>query len=362
MNKLLLFFCCASLLAVNACKPGREEDDLKPAPVPYVLNVPYNWPKANMRPDNPLTVEGVNLGKQLFYDPILSGNNTQACASCHNQAFAFTDDGKRFSTGSEGDLGTRNAMPLYNLNWSSRYFWDGRASDLETLMDFPITAHFEMNQQMEAAVTELKATSNYPGLFTKAFPDEGITTKTIRYALAQFVRSIVAPKTKFSEYFQKNPVHPENLMSDAQKRGYLAFISEAKGDCFHCHSPLTPFFINLNEREFSNNGLESQPDSGLFKVTGDPNDRGKFKTPSLVNVLYTAPYMHDGRFNTIEEVLEHYNTGIKFSPTTDKMIQKHLDIDNQPIPRLTAQDKADIIEFLKLLTDSSVYTNPAYSR
>lgn len=355
---LILLPVLGLLFWVSSCKDPVELPE--EGPTPYVLQTPSGWPATNISSQNPLTVEGVTLGKRLFFDPLLSGNKTQSCASCHNQAFAFTDHGIRFSLGSEGDVGTRNSMPLFNLNWSKGYFWDGRASTVEELISMPIEAHFEMNLSMDMAVERLKAHPDYPALFRDAFPSHGITESTLRFAIAQFIRSIISGNSKWDEYFRRNPRAPDQFMTPAQKAGYLAFITETKGDCFHCHSPISPLFVNTNEREFSNNGLEAAPDSGYMKRTGNPNDRGKFKTPSLRNVMLTAPYMHDGRFATLDEVLDHYDHGFKYSPTLDAMLVKHLDGDLKPIPRLTEQDKQNLIEFLKLLTDTTFLTNPAY--
>lgn len=342
---------CFGMLSLVSCKDDPPVSSL-PEPTPHQLELPRGWPTPRNSADNPLTEEGISLGKALFFDPILSGGDNQSCGSCHNQAFAFTDNGKRFSVGSKGDIGTRNSMPLFNLNWSSRYFWDGRQPGLEELVAEPIEAHFEMNLKMEDAVKKLSAHPQYPALFKLAFPKQGIQTTTIRYAIAQYMRTLISSDSKWDEYFRANPRFPETLMSPAERRGYIVFITEEKGDCFHCHSPLSPLFVNTNEREFSNNGLDASPQSGLMAVTGKPGDLGKFKTPSLRNVMVTAPYMHDGRFATIDEVLDHYDTGFKFSTTLDAMLIKHVDQNTlKPIKRLTAQDKEDLKAFLHLLTD-----------
>ncbi|MBI1221755.1 MAG: cytochrome-c peroxidase [Bacteroidetes bacterium] len=345
----------------------HKKDKPTPAqgPTAYSLDIPGNWQKPNILADNPLTVEGVQLGRKLFYDENLSLNRTQACADCHQQAYGFTDAGNAVSKGSEGILGTRNAMTLANLNWNSGYFWNGRQPTLESLVQEPMGAPHEMNLAIDVAVERLKDDPDYPALFNKAFPNQGITTVTLRYAIAQFLRTIISGgNTKYDEYFNKNPRAPETYMTPQEKRGYEAFIDEKRGDCFHCHSPINPLFSNQNEREFVNNALDVQPDSGRFLVTGISNDFGKFKTPSLRNLAFTAPYMHDGRFQTLDEVLEHYNSGIKYSETVDPVLIKHMDADNNfaPVPRLTQQDKDDIIAFLMLLTDSNLVTNPKWSK
>jgi cytochrome c peroxidase len=360
ISALMTLLCCA-IFAMQACRPEKppvkQEDS---GPTPYNLDLPGGWPLPVLDPQNPLTVEGIDLGRKLFYDPMLSTNYTQSCASCHNIDFAFTDNGKKLSTGSEGLTGIRNSMPLFNLNWSTGYFWEGRQATLESLIQEPIEAHFEMNLSLDSAVGRLKKHPDYPSLFRKAFPGKEISAVSLRYAIAQFIRTISSYETKWDEYFRKDPRFPDKYMTPAQKRGYQAFISEEKGDCFHCHAPIHPLFISILDREYTNNGLDANPAPGRMQVTGNANDRGKFKTPTLRNVLLTAPYMHDGRFATIEEVLDHYDHGLKYSPTLDPMLVKHLDEELQPVPRMSVQDKADIIEFLKLLTDESLPDNPAY--
>jgi cytochrome c peroxidase len=359
---VLVAFFAVSVLIVTSC---RDEKPEPPAPIqeptPFSLSLPSMWPPAKSHPQNPLTVEGIALGKKLFFDPILSRNQTQSCASCHNQAFGFTDFGKKVSLGSEGDIGTMNSMPLYNLNWNSGFFWNGRAKTLEDLVREPIEAHFEMNLTMEEAEFRLQNHKDYPELFKKAFPRSEISILNIQFAIAQYLKTIISGNTKWDEYVRKNPRNPENFMTPAQKRGYTLFINEEKGDCFHCHSPLNHLLVNLNEREFSNNGLDAKPDTGYLAVTGNPMDYGKFKVPSLRNLAFTAPYMHDGRFETLMQVLDHYDTGFNYSPTLDAMLLKHVDLQTlKPIKRLTVQEKQDIIEYLMLLTDSTLLTNPAY--
>jgi len=365
-NILLLLFAIASFsLVLESCKPDEPITPEPSGPSAYPLEIPGNWPKPNILPENPLTVEGVALGRKLFYDKMLSSNGTQACVDCHHQSNGFTDLGKKVSTGAFGDIGTKNSMPLHNLNWSSGYFWNGRQPTLESLIQEPIEAHNEMHLKIDEAVIKVKADPNYPALFNAAFPNQGVSELTLRYAMAQFLRTIISANTAWDKIFSQNFRNPEKLMNPAQARGYLAFIDENKGDCFHCHSPISPFLSNSNEREFANNGLDINPDTGYFKVTGNINDLGKFKTPSLRNLVFSAPYMHDGRFATLDEVLEHYNSGFKNSPNVDPVIlTKHGDPNNnyKPIPRLTQQDKDDIIAFLMLITDSTLVTNPAFSK
>lgn len=350
---------------LQSCGPETPPVPPTEGPTPYTLELPERFQKPNLLAENPLTVEGIALGRKLFYEKMLSDNGTQACADCHHQSAGFTDLQKQFSTGSNGDIGKRNAMPLFNLNWARGYFWDGRQPTLESLIEEPMEAHNEMNLDIETAVLRLKDDPYYPELFQTAFPSQGITTTTLRFAIAQFLRTIISGgNTKWDQYLKADLQNPDTFMTAQEARGFAAFISETKGDCAHCHSNLSPFLSAGLDRDFSNNGLDAQPDSGRYRVSGNPNDLGKFKTPSLRNLSYTGPYMHDGRFATLDEVLEHYNSGFKYSPSIDPVLIKHADKDNNyvPIPRLTQQDKDDIIAFLKLLDDETLLTNPKWSK
>ncbi len=360
-NYILTLSLIAALIAgLESCKPDEPPTMGVPQPTPYVLDVPSNWPQGNFIAENPLTNEGVELGRHLFYEPLLSKNRTQSCASCHNQSFGFTDDGKQYSLGSEGTVGTKNAMPLFNMNWSNGYFWDGRQSTLESLAGEPIEAAHEMNLSLTKAVERLRLHPRYPTQFEQAFPGKGITETTIRFAIAQFVRSITSYNSKWDEYLRKTPQNPAAHMTPSEARGFNLFLSEAGADCRHCHPLTSPFIIDLRENEFANNGLESNPDSGLARITGKASDIGKFKTPSLRNLAYTAPYMHDGRFATLEEVLDHYEDGFKYSPTLNLNLVKHLDQSQNPKPRMSEQDKKDVIAFLMLLNDTTYVTNPKW--
>jgi cytochrome c peroxidase len=301
-------------------------------------------------------MEGIELGRHLFYETKLSGHNTQACASCHNQELAFTDNGERFSTGITGAVGTRNSMPLFNLTWTNRFFWDGRVATMRAQVLLPIEDPTEMHESLENAIFKLQQTALYPELFGKAFGDEVITEDRMAKALEQFILSIQSTDSKFDK-FRVNPVL--NPLSPQETRGFNIFMREFSppgsgrpvgADCFHCHG--THLFTANN---FTNNGLDESPAVGFSIVTNDPNDIGKFKTPSLRNVAVSGPYMHDGRFATLEEVLEHYNAHIKQSPTLDVSLK------SQGVGLgLSTQDKADIIAFLHTLTDSVYLNNPAY--
>lgn len=349
-------FYCLFAGVVFSCKPDSKPVTEYPAPTPLVISQKPFFPPAVTSADNPLTLEGVELGRHLFYETKLSGDNTQSCASCHNQELAFTDNGLRYSVGITGAIGTRNSMPLFNLMWSNRFFWDGRAATLRAQVLLPIEDPTEMHESLENAVFKLQQTAIYPELFGKAFGDETINDDRMAKALEQFILSVQSTDSKFDK-FRINPVL--NPLNAEETRGFNLFMREFSppgsgrpigADCFHCHG--THLFTN---NTFTNNGLDENPPIGFNVVSNDANDIGKFKTPSLRNVAVSAPYMHDGRFATLEEVLEHYNSHIKQSPTLDPNLK------SQGVGLgLTSQDKSDIIAFLHTLTDSVYLNNPAY--
>lgn len=363
MKNLTTICCFVTVFILVACQKDPEvqtQPDARPdttseyKPTPYTLDLPLGFTSMPIPANNPLTVEGVALGKKLFFDKILSQNQTQSCASCHNQTFGFTDNGKQFSAGIFGQLGERNAMPLFNLAWveqftkdNHRFFWDGGAATLEDQVLGPITNPIEMNETLKNVIAKLQAHPEYPGLFKKAFGTDSITTKLLMFAIAQFERTIVSGNTRF-DYFRM--FGDPSYLTDQERRGYDLFIREDKADCFHCHNPSSVFSSDF---KFHHNGHQSA-DKGLGRITGNPEDNGKFRTPSIRNLVFTAPYMHDGRFNTLEEVVNFYDTGaIRVAPA-DEFIAKHSNGLG-----LTTQEKQDLVAFLKTLTDSTLLTNPA---
>ena len=324
-------------------------------PTAYEVKIPSFFPPYPVNPDNELTVEGLALGKRLFYDKILSGDNSQACASCHQQEANFVDKDKQFSEGIDGTIGKRNAMPLSNLAYGERFFWDGRAASIEEQVLMPIQDVTEMHETLGNAISELQNHPEYPDMFFEAFGTETITEELLSKALAQFMRSIISYTYKLAP-----GATGRSYRNAQQERGFMVYLDENKGDCFHCH---TVTLMNTDFR-FVNNGVNSAgaTDQGLFAVTNDPKDINRFKTPSLINLKYSAPYMHDGRFNTLEEVLAFYDTGFHVTPTLDVNIRKHADQEGKPIPRTwTEQDKKDLIYFLESLVDEDLLSNPAYA-
>jgi cytochrome c peroxidase len=300
--------------------------------------------------DNPLTHEGVALGRQLFHDTRLSINGTQSCASCHEQTHAFAD-ARRFSLGAQQQVGKRNAMPLFNLAWQQGFFWDGRAATLREQVLMPIQDKHEMNETLENVVAKLRADADSTAAFHRAFGSAEITPERLAKALEQFLLTLISQESRFDRAARKVAE-----LTESEKRGLQLFVTEFDpkrglrgADCFHCHGGTL-----FTSQSFANNGLElTDDDIGRMAVTKNAADQGKFKTPSLRNIARTAPYMHDGRFATLEEVVEHYNSGVRRSATLDPNLAKHPEAGMQ----LTAQEKADLVAFLKTLTDET-FTGP----
>ena len=305
---------------------------------PYIIETPDGFPNMSIPSNNPMTVEGVALGEKLFNDPILSANNTQACISCHKQTSAFSDP-NQFSIGIDNIEGTRNASVLINLGWNNSFNWDGSASTLEEQAFEPVVNPIEMHNTWKNVEDKLNTSTEYIQLFKQAFNIDYIDSIHVVMAIAQFERTLISVNSKFDRYLRG-----EELLTPSELGGYAIFNSE-KGDCFHCHG--TQMFM---DNSFHNNGLDTEPflDLGLSGVTGNSSDNGKFKTPTLRNIEFSAPYMHDGRFSSIEEVVEHYNSGGNYSSTVDPLMKK-LGIGLQ----LTNQEKQDLIAFLRTLSDEN---------
>jgi cytochrome c peroxidase len=337
----------AFILIFGGCKKETITDRSTIA-TPYSFSTPSNLPAVVIPANNPMTLEGIELGKKLFYDPILSGNNTLSCGSCHNQENGFTDNNKQFSLGINGEIGVRNAMPLFNLVYDRHFFWDGGASDLESQVAGPISNPIEMNQDLGELLQELNIHPLYPDLFKKAFGSLPITSNMLLKAIAQFERTIISSNSKFDQYIRN-----EVELSDAETRGMNLFSDMQKGDCNHCHTLGGTF----TDYDFRNNGLDSiYEDSGRFTITGLTSDIGKFKTPSLRNISVTGPYMHDGRFTTLTECVEHYNSDFHYTQNLDPVIASSVK------GRLNSNEIADIVAFLNTLTDNEFLNNPRFNK
>jgi cytochrome c peroxidase len=296
-------------------------------------------------------VEGIALGRKLFFDPILSADGTQSCSTCHNPANAFTDS-RQFSVGIDGSIGTRNSMPIFNVAWNfnEHFFWDGLATSLEDQALHPVVNPIEMNNTWPNAVASLQADAEYPDLFLSAFGTSTIDSTLVSKAIAQFERTLISANSKFDKY-----TRGEVELTQSELNGLNVFLDVARGDCFHCHgNPNSPLWA---DNIFHNNGLDASfTDRGRGFVTGDPREFGQFKSPSLRNLAYTAPYMHDGRFATLEEVINHYSEGLVYSETIDPLMKTVA----AGGVHLTEQDKADLKAFLLTLSDPSFISNPNF--
>lgn len=341
-------------LLFGCAKDELESSDLirdnLSGPRPYFLKVPEGFPDYFLDEENRLSHEGIALGRRLFYDPILSRNNNISCGSCHKQENAFSDPGKK-SIGTHGEETGFHSMPLFNIAWMDRFFWDGRAPSREIQALKPVTNPLEMDMTWQEAVERLKKHEEYPALFEKAFGTGEIDSMLVARALVQFEMTIVSANSKFDRYNRG-----EAEFTPLESMGYDIFASFDRGDCTHCHLLQNP---QLADNSFHNNGLDAEEDlkPGLYNVTGIAQDYGKFKTPSLRNLAFTAPYMHDGRFATLEEVVNFYSSGVHKNSTVDPLME----FAHQGGVQLDSLEKKALIAFLLTLSDSSLITHPAFS-
>ncbi len=306
-----------------------------------------------------MTKEGVSLGRMLFYEERLSGDNSMSCATCHAPENSFADP-NQLSTGIDGIAGTRNSMALINLGWQKFFFWDGRAKSLEEQILEPIPNPLEMHQKWKDAVSKLQQDVEYRNMFYKAFGEEGIDSVKVSKAIAQFIRTMISGSSKYDVMYKFENSLPLNSVdqsilssiSPEDWAGYDLFKSLNGADCLHCHSGI---LMHINK--FSNNGLDATfTDQGRGAITGSPNDMGRFKIPTLRNIALTAPYMHDGRFGTLDEVIEHYSSELVSSPTIDPLME-HLSSGGV---QLDSQEKYLLKKFLMTLTDYSFINNPEF--
>jgi cytochrome c peroxidase len=302
--------------------------------------------------DNPLTQEGVALGRALFFDPILSQDSSISCSTCHRPELAFTDGGA-VSRGIDNKSGRRSAPSLLNIGFHYKgVFWDGRSPSLEEQALHPLGDSLEMGSDWPVIQQRLSQHPDYIQAFQAAFPQRAIDRQHTAKALAQFQRTLISADSKFDRVMAG-----KKQFTPSEKRGWTIFFDAGypetpMAECSHCHSD--PLFTNL---DFANNGLDSSftltdfPDPGLGQITGIKYDNGKFRVPTLRNILQTAPYMHNGRMATIEEVIQHYNQGGAYAENVDPNVRSL---------RLSEQDQSDLIAFLSTLTDSTALNNQAY--
>lgn len=326
---------------------------------PYKLEYPdYFGNRISIPENNPMSKQGVYLGRMLFYEKRLSSDKTISCGSCHQQKLAFTD-GKTFSSGVNKILTKRNSMSLANLLWVRNFFWDGRAKGLEAQAKIPLSDPHEMGAYLDKAVIELQKTSLYPFLFKEAFGTAEITADRIAMAIAQFERTLISSNSPYDKYLrgEYKPTKEELSGMEMFMNSAVASKNIRGASCAQCHG--TPkIYMEL----FHNNGLDNIPkDTGREQITGMSNDRGRFRVVTLRNIALTAPYMHDGRFKSLEEVLDHYNEHIQPSRTLSLSLQNRPNDIGGTSLGLTANEKSDIISFLKMLTDTDFITDPRFS-
>lgn len=305
--------------------------------------VPAHWPKPSYDFEkNPLSYEKVQLGRALFYDPILSKDNSISCASCHSQYTAFTHVDHALSHGISNKIGTRNAPALMNLAWSPIFMWDGAVNHLDVQALAPITHPSEMGEDFGNVLTKLQASNIYPKLFYKAFGDSVVTGEQTLKTISQFMLTLISANSKYDSVMRH-----QSTFTKQEFDGYKLF----KKNCASCHTE--PLFTN---DAFENNGLamdSTLKDIGRMKITKNPSDSLKFKVPTLRNLEFSSPYMHDGRFKRLTDVFKHYTEEIEHSPTLAKQLNQNI--------VLTANERVDLMSFLLTLTDKSFLFNPAFS-
>ncbi len=355
---LTIFFSCED--PVEPMDNGVDLSSISYKPEVYTLNPPFGFPFFEEPSDNTLTVDGVQLGRHLFYDPILSADSTMSCSSCHLPSGSFTDN-KKVSAGIDGIPGTRSSMSLMNVGYFyTGLFWDGRVNSLEEQALLPVEDPIELHNQWPDVEQKLRILPLYQELFRKAFGIENsneINKDLAAKALAQFERSLISTGSKYDRVIAN-----QDVFTDEEFLGFDLFFDEntdvPDAECGHCHAP--PLFTSS---EYFNNGIDSVSDisklsllefvdPGLGAVTGDTLDYGKFRSPGLRNIEFTAPYMHDGRFSTLEEVVAHYNSGGHPARNLDQNIT--------PL-NLNQEEMDALVAFLKTLSEPEFLSKEEHS-
>jgi cytochrome c peroxidase len=353
LGLFLVLLSVTSCVKDNMVTEGVDLTSIEYAPKSYNLEIPEHLPTFRIPDDNPLTEDAIRLGQHLFYDPILSADSTVSCSSCHLPEKAFTD-GTAFSAGVDGRLGRRSSMSLVNIAYAfNGLFWDGRSLTLEAQALEPIEDPVELHEDWNNVEMKLRRNQMYQGLFRKAFGisnSEEITRDLAVKAIAQFERIIISGNSKYDRVEFGNNAAYTIAELDGRDMFFDADPMTPDAECGHCHNGSL-----LTTQQYLNNGLdgveslEEFEDIGRGAVTGILFDNGKFRAPTLRNIELTAPYMHDGRFATLEEVIDHYNSGGHFAPNIDPLIT--------PLGLSEAQ-KSNILAFLKTMTDTSYLENP----
>ena len=365
MKKLKIISIFFVLLIVSiSCSKTQEIAVIEPE---KLFNMPANFPKPEYKLEsNPITEEGFELGKSLFYDGILSRDGSISCGECHRQDFAFTHHLHDLSHGIDDKIGLRNSSALQNLAWEKTFGWDGGVFDLDLFAIAPIENPVEMDEKTGNVLEKLRKSPKYPQMFKNAYGTTEITSQKFLKALSQFLLSLVSANSKYDKYVRKEA---GASLSDTE----LAGLSLFKQKCSSCHAGEL-----FSDGSFRNNGLpvtersqlvfkeidgvrkgfiELVIDDGRMRITELPSDKNKFKVPSLRNVEATKPYMHDGRFQTLDEVLDHYANKVSATQNIDPILQKN---GKSGIP-MTDTEKTQIVAFLKTLTDREFLNNKRFS-
>ena len=337
MKQALVYIAFVFILVFSFCTKDKGKIPDPPVIVTevdqYAPVIPEGWPQpAYNFSGNPVTYDGFTLGRYLFYETVLSDDTTTSCGTCHQPVFGFTNGPSHIlSHGVHDLLGKRNAPALFNLTWSPKLMWDGAVNNLENQPLAPLSNPVELNINISKAVMRLATMQKYKDLFKKAYGDTVVNSQRILKAFAQFMGLLVSYQSKYDKVKKG-----EDSFTASENNGYAVF----KTNCAHCHSE--PLFSDYTLR---NKGLplNAYKDSGQYLITANPLDIYKFKVPSLRNLGFTSPYMHDGRFSTIEDVLTFFTTGVANTQNLDPFMA-------QPHP-ISTQEKSDLITFLNTLND-----------
>lgn len=359
MNKYYLVFIIISFIGFQSCNEDDDVDDVF-SPTPYKLEIPLNFPtEVNIPADNPMTVEGVKLGRYLYYDDRMSGKADQgmgmSCSSCHQQQFSF-ENGVGKAIGTIGQSTHHTMLPHINLAWNPGTFgWNGGVKSIEEDVYLVIPDPTEFASNWEDVIAAISAVPEYPAMFKAAFGTPEITKERIAKAIAQFMRSMVSANSKFDRFMRGE----ENLTT-SEFKGYQLFITEQGADCFHCHGGAgNPLWTTHG---FYNNAKDTVFDLAFdrYSVTQNPKDKGAYKATTLRNIEFTGPYMHDGRFQTLEQVIDFYSEGLVYSEYAHPLMEKLIPPFSYGA-QLLPSEKADLKAFLLTLSDTSYLTNPNYS-
>lgn len=344
MKKIILSTILVSIFA-SCVKESNTSDNNPTSEIKFVQPSNFSTPVYNFS-KNPVSPDGFALGKKLFYDGQLSRDGSISCGDCHQQSAGFTQHGHSVSHGIDNKLGTRNSPPIFNMAWHTTFFWDGGVHDLDLFSISPIENPLEMDEKMPNVVKKIQADKSYASLFQASFGTTEVTGTRMFQALSQFMNTLVSANSKYDKYIRKE--EGVTLMADE-----LAGLAIVQQKCQGCHK--SDLFSDFS---FRNNGIDNDGfDFGRELITLNKEDRRKFKVPSLRNLSYTAPYMHNGSFLTIDAVLEHYNREVKASPTLDPLLQQNGVIG---IP-LSDVEKKQIKAFLKTLDDETFIRDRRFS-